>query len=82
MKNGKAKNGKNGHVRPFGFWSRFFSEEDLKLQEHLLSLRHVPSDLREIRLAVERGELCPEDLVFDPDEPDTVDPEHPDTESP
>ena len=79
MKNGK---GKNGHARPFGFWSRFFAEEDLKLHEQLLTLRAVPADLREIRLAVERGELCPEDLIFDPDEPDTVDDENPHPEKP
>jgi hypothetical protein len=73
---------KNGHARPFGFFSRFFTDEELRLHQQLERLRKVPEDLREIRLAVERGELCPEDLVFDPDEPDTVDPEHPDTETP
>lgn len=67
------KNGVNGHARPFGFWSRFFRDEDLRLHEELERLRKVPGDLRELRLAVERGELCPEDLTFDPDEPDAVD---------
>lgn len=71
MRNGKAK---NGHARPFGFLSRLFREEDLLLHEHLEQLQKVPQDLREIRLAVERGEMCAEDLVFDPDEPDEVEP--------
>ena len=72
---------KNGHARPFGLLSRLFRDEDLDLHEHLKKLRHVPSDLREIRLAVERGEVCPEDLIFDPDEPDEVEPEEPSKES-
>lgn len=78
MKNGKA----NGHARPFGFFSRFFREEDLRLHEELERLRAVPADLREIRLAVERGELCAEDLTFDPDEPDEVEPENTRPEKP
>jgi hypothetical protein len=65
---------KNGHARPFGFLSRFFSEEDLSLHEQVERLQRVPSDLREIRLAVERGELCADDLTFDPDETDEVEP--------
>lgn len=68
---------KNGHARPFGFLSRFFREEDLDLAEAVDRLRRVPAELREIRLAVERGEVCPEDLVFDPDEPSEVEPESP-----
>jgi hypothetical protein len=67
------KNGKNGHARPFGFLSRFFTDEELRLHEHLERLQRVPADLREIRLAVERGELCAEDLNFDPDEDSPVD---------
>lgn len=65
---------KNGHARPFGLLSRFFREEDLDLAESVDRLRRVPEALREIRLAVERGELCPEDLAFDPDEADEVEP--------
>lgn len=65
---------KNGHARPFGFLSRFFTDEELSLHEQVERLQRVPADLREIRLAVERGELCAEDLIFDPDEPDEVDP--------
>lgn len=76
------KNGKNGHTKPFGFWTRFFAPEDVELHEHLVRLRRVPADLKEIRLAVERGDLCPEDLVFDPDEPDDVEPLEAPTEKP
>jgi len=78
MKNGKA----NGQTRPFGFFSRFFREEDLDLHESVKRLRAVPADLREIRLAVERGEMCAEDLAFDPDEPDEVEPTHTPKERP
>lgn len=69
------KNGANGHARPFGLLSRLFREDDLALHEEVRRLREVPLDLREIRLAVERGELCPDDLNFDPDSPPPVDEE-------
>ena len=86
LKNGKSGkngiNGPNGHARAFGFWSHFFREEDLKLHEHLERLQKVPGDLREIRLAFERGELCVDDLVFDPDEPDEVEPSSTQPEKP
>ncbi len=68
-----TKNGTNGHARPFGLLSRLFSEDDLALHEKVRQLRKVPLDLREIRLAVERGELCADDLDFDPDSPVPVD---------
>ena len=67
------KNGTNGHARPFGLLSRLFSEDDLALHEKVRQLRRVPLDLREIRLAVERGELCADDLDFDPDTEAPVD---------
>ena len=65
---------KNGHARPFGFFSRFFLEEDLALCEAVERLREVPQALREVRLAVERGEMPVEALAFDPDDDDAVDP--------
>lgn len=78
MKNGKA----NGQPRPFGFFSRFFRDEDLQLHEELERLRAIPAHLREIRLAVERGEMCVDDLDFDPDDPDRVEPENTQPEKP
>lgn len=67
------KNGTNGHARPFGLLSRLFSEDDLALHEQVRQLRKVPLDLREIRLAVERGDMRPEDLDFDADTDAPVD---------
>lgn len=63
---------KNGHARPFGLFSRFFTEEDLALCETVHRLREVPGALREVRLAMERGEL-PDDLDFESDEEEAVD---------
>lgn len=65
---------KNGHARPFGFLSRLFTDEELALHEQVERLQRVSVDLREIRLAVERGELCAEDLDFDLEQPDEVEP--------
>jgi hypothetical protein len=65
---------KNGHARPFGFFSRFFTEEDLALCEAVERLREVPHALREVRLAVERGEMLIESLAFESDDDDAVDP--------
>lgn len=72
----------NGHVRPFGFFSRFFREEDLELCEAVERLRAVPASLREVRLAVERGEMDAEDLAFETDADGEVDADNPPPEKP
>lgn len=73
---------RNGHVRPFGFLSRFFAEEDLALCEAVERLRTVPATLREVRLAVERGEMDAADLAFETDGEEAVDADNPPPEKP
>lgn len=64
---------RNGHARPFGFFSTLFAPEDLALCEAVERLRTVAGTVREVRLAVERGEMDVADLAFETDDEDRVD---------